>query len=227
MTKPMSVDTLPRTAGKGNGDSLQSLAYERIKHRIITCAYQPGDYLNEQKVCQDLKLGRTPVHQALNQLMLQGLVDVIPRKGVIVKPISLNEILDVAEVRLICETECAGFAAARAKDKDIKRLGRILKQAGKALRSRNVEQLMLLDRDFHGVLAGAAGNPALAGILKTLHERSLRIWFISLNDPEHLDRVHREHESIVAALIRRDVSAAKSAMRKHILSYRQNISRSI
>lgn len=227
MTKPARSETQPRAAGKANADSLRGLAYERIKHRIITCAYQPGEYLNEQKVCQDLNLGRTPVHQALNQLMLQGLVEVIPRKGVIIKPISLDEILHVAEVRLVCETECTGLAAERAKDKDLEKLGRILKEAGKALRSRDVEQLMLLDRDFHCVLAGAARNPVLAGMLKTLHERSLRIWFISLNDAEHLDRVHGEHETILAALVRRDVGAAKAAMRKHILSYRQNISRNI
>ena len=83
--------------------SLRDAAYDAIKHRIITCAFRPGEYINELQLSSILKIGRTPVHQALDRLMIEGMVEVIPRKGVIVKPVSLNEVLQIIEVRLINE----------------------------------------------------------------------------------------------------------------------------
>src|SRR6516164_373492 len=70
--------------------SLRDEAYEAIKLRIITCAFKPGEYINELQLSSLLKIGRTPVHQALDRLMIEGMIDVIPRKGVIVRPVSLN-----------------------------------------------------------------------------------------------------------------------------------------
>lgn len=207
--------------------SLRDQAYEAIKHRIITCAYKPGAYLNENQLFDELGFGRTPIHQAVTQLQLEGLLTVIPRKGLIVAPVSLDEILNVAEVRLVNEMECVRLAAERITAGEFEELEAILKKSDQARRAHDIEKLMLLDRDFHSTLARAARNPVLADLLRVLHERSLRVWFISLNNPEHLRGVHDEHEAIVAALKSRDPTAAIAAMRAHILSYRTNIMRNI
>lgn len=207
--------------------SLRDQAYEAIKHDIITCALRPGEYVNESLLCERLKFGRTPVHQAIGQLKLQGLLDIIPRKGIIVRPINLDEIMQVAEVRMINEIECARLAAVRATKRDIDELRAILAKADKARCKRDIEALMMLDRDFHGLLAQSTKNVVMSDLLRTLHERSLRVWFISLNDAEHLKKVHREHEAIVDALVASDADRAASAMREHILSYRGNITRHV
>src|SRR6185437_384077 len=110
--------------------SLRDSAYEAIKQRIITCAFKPGEYINELQLSSLLKIGRTPVHQALDRLMLEGMVEVIPRKGVIVKPISLNEVLQIIEVRLINECYCARLAAERANDADIAEMDDNLARTG-------------------------------------------------------------------------------------------------
>jgi DNA-binding GntR family transcriptional regulator len=65
--------------------SLREQAYLEIKRRINRLEYRPGAYLNEALISRQLKIGRTPVHQALDRLMLEGLVQVIPRKGVVVQ----------------------------------------------------------------------------------------------------------------------------------------------
>ncbi|MGA7810918.1 GntR family transcriptional regulator [Bradyrhizobium sp.] len=207
--------------------SLRDQAYEAIKHDIITCALRPGEYINESLLSERLRFGRTPVHQAIDQLKLQGLVDIIPRKGIIVRPVNLAEIMQVAEVRMINEMECARLAAVRATKSDIAAMRDILANADEARSTRDIEALMMLDRDFHGMLAQAAKNPVLSELLRTLHERSLRVWFISLNDAEHLKKVQREHEAIVDALVAGDADRAAAAMREHILSYRSNIARHV
>src|SRR5262249_14303498 len=96
--------------------SLRDAAYEAIKHRIITCKFKPGECINEASVSALLGYGRTPVHQAIDRLMLEEMVEVIPRKGVIVKPVILQDVMQMVDVRMINEAQCARLAAARADD---------------------------------------------------------------------------------------------------------------
>src|SRR5215471_20567823 len=112
--------------------SLRDAAYEAIKLRIITCKFKPGECINEASVAELLGYGRTPVHQALDRLMLEEMVEVIPRKGVIVKPVILQDVLQLIDVRMINETQCARLAAERADDKHIESLSNVIAQAGTA-----------------------------------------------------------------------------------------------
>jgi len=210
-------------SGADNTQSLRDLAYEEIKHRIITCVFKPGEYLNESYVSGILRIGRTPVHQALDRLMLEDMVEIIPRKGVIVKPVSLNEVMQIIEARLINECHGVRLAAERAGDEEIATLEDILARAINWEAVRHVEQMMLHDREFHLTLARVAGNAVLADILRRLHDRSLRFWFISLTAPNHHQVVREQHQAILDAVRRHDPAAAEAAMRNHIVSFRQNL----
>lgn len=203
--------------------SLRDAAYEAIKHRIITCAFRPGEYLNEAYVCSTLGLGRTPVHQALDRLMHEGMVDVIPRKGVIVRPVSLDEIMQIIEVRLINEGYGVRLAAERAEPDDIAHLDDILHRSAHWMQARNSEEMMRLDREFHTVIGRASKNAVLAGCLSRLHDRALRHWFISLNRPGHHASVQAQHVEIMEAIRARDPDAAEQAMRAHIDAFRKNL----
>jgi DNA-binding GntR family transcriptional regulator len=207
-----------------NPSSLREAAYEAIKHRIITCTFKPGEYINELQLSALLKIGRTPVHQALDRLMIEGMVDVIPRKGVIVKPVSLNEVLQIIEVRLINEPFGARLAAEQANDEDLGELADVLTRAKEWAALRNVERMMLLDREFHLLIARAAKNAVLTDLLRNLHERSLRFWFISLNSPTHYSSVQNEHAAILDAIRQRNADKAEAAMKRHIESFRSNVS---
>jgi DNA-binding GntR family transcriptional regulator len=200
-------------------------AYERIKHLIITLRLRPGEYVNEAQVSDILGLGRTPIHQALNRLTLEGMVEVIPRKGIIVKGISLNDVLEITDVRLINEVYCARLAAERAMDSDIRDISRIVDESGKALPLADVERQMMLDRDFHIALSRAANNRVLTNLLTNLHDQSLRFWFISLREREHHLAVHKEHLAILKAIEAHNADAAERAIRTHIDSFRKNVIR--
>jgi DNA-binding GntR family transcriptional regulator len=214
----------PAPARTGAATSLRDRAYDTIKHRIITCAFRPGEYINELQLSALLKIGRTPVHQALDRLMIEGMVEVIPRKGVIVKPVSLNEVLQIIEVRLINEPYGARLAAEKGSDADLADIANVLDRTRDSVPVRDVEKLMLLDREFHLLIARAAKNEVLIDLLRNLHERSLRFWFISLNAPTQHETVQKEHSAIFAAIRRRDPDGAEAAMRQHIESFRTNVS---
>jgi len=208
----------------GPAGSLKERAYQAIKHRIITCAFKPGQELSENAVADALKIGRTPVHQAFDRLQGEGLVDVQPRKGIVVRPINLDEVIEIIETRLLNETFAVRLAAERASSAEIVAIRDVLLRVTQIADQNNeVEQMMLLDRDFHRLIARAAHNTVLADVLLKLHERSLRLWFISLASSGHQARVHEEHQRIFEAISHRDVDAAQAAMRLHIDSFRQNV----
>lgn len=207
--------------------SLQEQAYESIKQRIITLRYEPGRYLNEAMISTELGFGKTPVRRAIDQLRLEGMLEVMPRKGIIVRPVSLQEILNIAEVRLINEPYCARLAADRASAQQISDLESIVAEGLSSTKSRDIENQMSQDRRFHSTISSAAKNQVLADVLKNLHERSLRFWFISLTDPEHGERVGREHAAIVKAIKQRNPDKAEAAMKKHIVSFRKNVTRQV
>jgi DNA-binding GntR family transcriptional regulator len=205
--------------------SLRDAAYEAIKQRIITCKFAPGECINEQSVSRLLGYGRTPVHQALDRLMLEEMVEVIPRKGVIVKPVILQDVMQMIDVRMINETQCARLAAARADDTHIRALTDILKRARQAITARDMQAMMTLDREFHMQLAAASKNFELAEVVRRLNERSLRFWFISFTTPDHHHSFQEQHEAVFHAVRDRDADAAERAMRAHIEAFRRSVAR--
>ena len=223
----MKKTTAQRATADGMNQSLSEQAYAAIKQRIITLRFGPGTYLNVAAIAELLGIGRTPVHQAVRRLAHEGMIEIMPRKGMIVKPVSLHDVMAIAEVRLVNEPYCVRLAAENAKRQDITALERILRRAGRAAEAGDTEAMMLADRDFHCAISGIAGNQILAEILRNLHERSLRFWFISLHQSSHQQEVDREHASILRAIKDHDADAAEQAMRRHIESFRNTIGRSV
>ena len=159
--------------------------------------------------------------------MMEGLVEVIPRKGVIVKPVSLHDVAEIIEARVTIEAQGVRLAAERADEALIEKLADTLALAQQSTVARNIEQMMLLDREFHQALAYATRNDVLAEILGKLHDRALRFWFISLTDADHHAEVQSEHMLILDAVRNRNPDAAEAAMKSHIESFRRNISRKL
>jgi GntR family transcriptional regulator, rspAB operon transcriptional repressor len=195
---------------------LRELAYKNIQDMIATRQIKPGDYINERALSKELGIGRTPTRQALEQLTLNRLVQFIPGKGSIARPVGQQELLQITEVRVVNEALSARLAARHATDDDIQELDGILSRAEHWTSSRNVERLLLLDRSFHAYLAKMSQNELLQDILSLLHERSLGYWFVMLSAPNRLHEIAAEHAAIVDAIRLRDEDAAASAMGAHI-----------
>jgi DNA-binding GntR family transcriptional regulator len=203
--------------------SLRDQAYEAIKDRIITCKFKPGECIDEASVSALLGFGRTPVHQALDRLMIEKMVEVIPRKGVIVKPVILHDVMQMIDVRMINETQCARLAAVRAKNNDVESMAGVLSRAKRAIGDRDIHTMMTLDREFHQIVAGASKNSELAEVIRKLNERSLRFWYISFTTPDHHHRFQRQHEAVFEAIRKHDADAADRAMRVHIEAFRKSV----
>ena len=202
---------------------LKDQAYEAIRHHIITCRFAPGEKLNEAQVAEALGLSRMPVRHALARLRLEGLVTIRPRKGIEVRPIDPAELLQIIEARTVNECYAARLAAQRFSAQDVAAMRTILGDTEAALKRRDTEAMMLLDKNFHDVIARASGNAVIFDILGNLHDRAVRFWFISLDEQGHQRSVLQEHRAILDALAAHEPGAAEEAMARHIEAFRRNV----
>lgn len=228
MAKTKRSKTTPKKAVRkatAKGPSLADRAFEEIKEKILKLYFLPGQYLNEGALCALLNVGRTPVHQALQRLQHEGLVEVMPRKGVIVQPGSISEILKILNSRATIEADLARNAAAHINAKqasELKALARIGAGSGQASQ---LESFIEIDRAFHRKLAELAENPVLSDFAHTLHERSIRYWYLHLWQTFDGKASLREHTAIAEAVAKGDGEAAAKAVRTHIESLRSRLMR--
>ncbi|MEW6643985.1 MAG: GntR family transcriptional regulator [Pseudomonadota bacterium] len=194
------------------------VAYEQLKAAIVTLAIAPNTPLNEAMICSELGLGRTPVHQACHRLALEGLVQIVPRKGMLVPPLSMDDFLDLVGARRINEPACAALAAERMTDDEIEALATLVADSRRLSRD-DLATLIAIDQRFHEAIALGSRNRVFAGFVKNLNDRSARFWALSLSNESHRAETIDEHERIVAALKRRHADRAAQAMRDHIDSF--------
>ena len=216
---PVETRTRRLTAPQSQSD----IAYERLKSGLTTLAYKPGEYLNASSLMTEFGLGRTPIIQALHRLATEGLVNILPRKGVMVAPLSIDDALHLIEVRMVNEALCVRLAAERISPKEIEQLEMLSQQIETAVRSRDLATVLTHDKQFHDKITLASGNPVLVELLGLLQARSQRFWALSLSNETHLDEVLEEHSEVLRALKHHDSKAAVLAIQKHIESFQHSL----
>jgi DNA-binding transcriptional regulator YhcF (GntR family) len=122
--------------------SLQHSAYREIKRRIVTAVYRPGEQINTAQICAQLRIGRTPVHLAIHRLETEGLIEILPRRGIVVKPIDRAQMMELIEARHMIEPEVAALASARASDREFATMREILDRIPAIAESGDSEQFM-------------------------------------------------------------------------------------
>lgn len=199
-------------------------AYEALKNDIVTLRLAPGDFLITAQLMARYGLGRTPINHAIHRLHNDKLIQIVPRKGIIVAPLSLDEALDLIAVRMVNEKLCLQLAAKKITAKQIEALKEAQSRYIQACDSNNIVKALDADRIFHEILADASANQVLPDILKRLHARSQRFWALSLVNEQHSREVIEEHNAIIEALEKRDSDAAIAAIEQHIASFHQAFS---
>jgi DNA-binding GntR family transcriptional regulator len=198
-------------------------AYETLKEKIIVGFFLPGQYLNEAAISHQLGYGRTPVHQALQRLQVEGLVEVVPRKGVIIQPDSAGQIIDILDARIVVEPELVRSAARHATSEALRELERILLNEPRSSADTSIALFIEKDRAFHAKIAAISANAVLADFARTLHERSIRYWLLTMWQMLDTTATDREHRAILQAIRKHDPTAASKAMRTHLLRLRSRL----
>lgn len=216
----MSIRSIRVTSDPG-ATSLTGVAYERIKRDIVRCTLQPGGEVTEAELASRYKLGKAPVRAALIRLGQDGLVQPLARRGYLITPLTIQDVHDLFEFRLLLEPATARLAAGRLGEAGVQRL-RDLNRADTALGT----AFNRSNSQFHAAIAAAAGNRRIAEALSRLHDQMERLFHLRLRDGEQ-QRGHEEHEHIIAALASGDGEAAERLASEHIQNGRQTLMEAI
>ncbi|MFD2056625.1 GntR family transcriptional regulator [Mesorhizobium calcicola] len=195
-------------------DAAQDVVYRWLKRHVLTLPSREGTFLTEAEVCRETGTSRTPVREALLRLEADGLLQIVPKKGAYVPPITEAEIEAVMQARCLVEEWCVRQAAG---------FGDMLAAELDRLIARQVEvrhdpvAFIECDREFHRTIVRAAGNPVLADFYESLRDRQLRmgVHVITISGGRG-DSVLAEHAAIVEGIRRGQPEQAAASVAEHL-----------
>lgn len=207
--------------------SASMAAYLQLKEQIVSLAIPPGTVVNETAVARQLGLGRTPVREALQRLVMQGAVVFLPRRGVLVTDVSLTDFQYLYEARLPLEEQCARLACERLSDALLLEGTSLLRALEDAQREGDRKAWIVLEGEFHHFVARASGNPHLVEISDRLHLLTVRLWnFVWWRGAWSREEFPLfSPREVFDAIRARDPQRAGEAMRAHVWQSREALAR--
>lgn len=206
-------------AGSALRDS--DIAYGKIKEMIIKTELKPGEVISETDLISKLSIGRTPIREALNRLSWDGLVYIVPRKGIFVSDLLLEDVQSIFEMRYELEDLAGRLAAERITDEQIRELQRIVKNNVDITTSFDKE--VELDLKFHSILADATGNRFLQETLKRIFNFSLRLLYFAKSRMNTFEESRVDYLRVIEALKNRDGDTVSKILRKHVADFRKKV----
>lgn len=200
--------------------------YGAIKEQIIEGRYPPGGRITEQQVAAEFKTSRTPVREAMRQLVADGFARFKPNSGTVVREWTIEEMRQIFELRVFIESEIAGYAATRITAEELAELERIqdeIESGGADISVENTARIGRLNREFHRILAEASRNERLVSMLASAIEVPIVQQTFRRYTTRQLARSFNHHRELLDALAAHDSAWAKSVMSSHIHSAKQTL----
>ncbi len=191
---------------------------DRIRADIIRGNYKDGERLVEPKLAKVLGISRTPIREALRQLESEGFIEIVPRKGAVVKELTLKDIDDLYAIKANLEGLAARLATNYITDKEITKLKEINKKFYR-ITNKNanmVEEYLKYNIDFHDVFIYSSNNKKLIEILDGLSKNFQRFKRMLIAKTERLEEAHNEHLEIIKSFELRNPDLAEKTVRWHI-----------
>lgn len=202
-----------RTRG---GISHADYVYGELRRRILDNEFPPGLQLLESEVSQMLNVSRTPVREALRRLENDGLIEVRPRRGMRVLPVSPEDMREIYEILTSLETTAARLVAERGADaRQFKRLRGAVDDMAAALEDNDLMRWADADERFHAELIRASGNRRLIQIGQTLLDQARRARIVTLKLRPFPSKSNEDHTALVDAIAAQDPDRAEAIHHSH------------
>ena len=201
----------PPAALAAPAGSLVGRAYHRLEEMIVTLRLAPGQVLSEASVAAELGIGRTPVREALQRLAFEGLVVILPRRGVLVSEIDLGRQLALLEVRREIERLVARKAAARAGPGERANFAELAEGLGQAARDEDAVAFMRLDLRFNTMTLESCRNDYAVRTMRLMQGLSRRFWYRHYRETLDLGRCAQLHRDVAVRIARAEPDHAADA----------------
>ncbi len=197
-------------------ESLSEQAYAQLREKIVRLEFAPGDVLREDALREELGIGRTPIREALQRLERDHFVTVVPRQGIFVTGIDVDELAMLFETRLVLEPYAARLAALRGEPSQWDAMEAALARTADAV---DGNELLAIDRQCHELMWQAAGNRFLLDTLDMLYAQSDRLWHQYLSDVAEPEHAVDEHVAILDALRSGSGDRAAKLVDEHVAAF--------
>ena len=205
-------------------ESLALQAYHAIEELIVTMQLVPGEILSEQGLVERLGLGRTPIREALQQLNREGLVVIMPRRGVMVSPIDLMAHIRLMEVRRELERLVMRRAAERATESERSHFAAIEVAMREAADTNGDKAFLRADQQFNELTVACARNEFAARSLSLMQGLARRFWYLHYREAADLPKAARLHADIAGAIARGNGDEAAAASDR-LMDYLESFAR--
>ena len=203
------------------GHTLAEQAYAKLKRDIVGCRHRPGSLINEGELAALYGMSKTPIREALSLLEREGFIQVLPRRGTLVKTIELEDIQNTFLLRMLIEPESAALAASRGTTQQLKVISETSDAVGTKRRSNAGAEQLTAHRLFHEAIAEASGIREMVTLVRSLHDKVE--WFYNY------ERVPTAHSSgdnngdLASAICAGDADRARSLAAESIRLARQHL----
>jgi DNA-binding GntR family transcriptional regulator len=222
---PQGSMTAPANLAIDTSPSLHELVYRRLRQAIVDGTLRPGARLVESELGVRMGVSRSPVREALRRLEQENLVVLTPRRGVrVAEAVSeLSQFQEMFDVRAALEALAARLAVRRATAAQVSRIGAAIRRMERAVEAGDLHGIIHADADFHRQLVLSAGNPTLERMLSSLLDQIQRMRLVIHARPENSRLALAEHRAVLAAIVRRDESAAVAHIEGHVEAARRRL----
>ena len=193
--------------------TLADQAYVAIEEMIVDRRLEPGQMISEGEIGAELRVGRTPIREAIARLKSVGFVEIHNRRGVQVSVIDPIKHLELLEVRLPLELDVVRLAVKRASDMDLKDLAATANSLVAAAKKGDRRAYFHAKRQLHDIEVRSARNSILSATMRTLHAQSRRFWQ-SYEPTSSFEKGAILHQKIAQAIIARNETAAQNNVEK-------------
>jgi DNA-binding GntR family transcriptional regulator len=205
-------------------ESLAESTVKRLRQAIVPGDLELGQPLSERQLAEMLEVSKTPVREALAQLRLEGLVRILPQRGAFVFTLSQQEVVEICEVRQALEATALRAAIARNPAAFALALGAVVDRMRRARARRDLKAYLNEDTRFHECFFYHCGNSLMAQNYGMFVGKIAALRTHLAHKPQHTELSFREHESMLDAVSRGDVSAALAVLDVHIARTKETYS---
>ena len=206
---------------------LREVIFNTLREAIIVGELKPGERLMEVQLADKMGVSRTPVREAIRKLELEGLVEMLPRKGAHVADLSVKDIMDVLEVRATLDGLASMLSASRITDDELKDLKHVQAQFVNYVEKDNLQGSIKKDVEFHDIIYRSSRNDKLIQIANNLREQIQRFRVIYIKDYSSTKELIREHTEILDSILKKDPEMAQRCAQKHIINQEEAIIKAI
>ena len=203
--------------------TLTDRAFTIIERDILSGSIKNGERIIETEVAKRLGISKAPVREALKKLEGDGIVELLPRRGYIAKPVTLKSIHDFFDVMLLLEPAVAKLALRKRKDSVCEEIDRIIGQMQHSLKTEDYDSYLLLNGQFHGLFYKLIENGWITKITQMLRKQASILRSLSLFTKDRFTSSIKEHITIAEAYKKGNGKLLAKAVRFHMEMFKKNI----